>query len=154
MPVSLRAVTDDDVAMFFEHQRDPVAVEMAGFPARERDAHDAHWAKIRADPANYMRTIEADGVVAGNVLSWQGEEGRLVGYWVGREHWGKGIATAALRECLDEISERPLMAFVASQNAGSMRVLEKCGFVRVGEDEEGFVFRLDAPAESSGRAVS
>jgi len=153
LSVSLREVADDDVAIFFEHQRDPVAVEMAGFPAREREAHDAHWAKIRADPANYMRTIEADGVVVGNVVSWQGEEGRLVGYWVGREHWGKGIATAALRACLDEISERPVYALVVSHNAGSIRVLEKCGFVQVGEDEEGPVFRLDAAAESSSRAV-
>ena len=126
---------------------------MAGVPARDEEPFFAHWKKIRADPANYMRTIEADGVVAGNILSWQSEEGRLVGYWIGREHWGKGIATAALRLVLEEIQERPLKAFTASQNAASMRVLEKCGFVRVGEDEEGFVFRLDAAAESSRRAV-
>jgi RimJ/RimL family protein N-acetyltransferase len=154
LPVSLREVADDDLAVFFEHQRDPEGVAMAGVPARDEEAFYAHWEKIRADPTNYLRTIEADGVVVGNVVSWRGEEGRLVGYWVGREHWGKGIATAALRECLDEIEERPLIAFTAFQNRGSMRVLEKCGFVRVGEDEEGFVFRLDARAESSGRAVS
>ena len=96
MPVSLRAVADDDLPIFYEHQRDPVGVAMAGVPSRDEEAFFAHWKKIRADPNNYMRTIEADGVVAGNVVSWQGEEGRLVGYWVGREHWGKGIATAAL----------------------------------------------------------
>jgi RimJ/RimL family protein N-acetyltransferase len=127
---------------------------MAGFPAREREAHDAHWAKIRADPDNYMRTVEADGTVAGNVLSWHGDEGRLIGYWIGREFWGKGVATAAVSAMLDEIDERPLIAFVAPQNVGSIRVLEKCGFVRVGEDEEGFVFRLDAAAEPPARALS
>ena len=153
MPVSLRAVADDDLPIFYEHQRDPEGVAMAGVPSRDEEAFFAHWKKIRADPNNYMRTIEADGVVAGNVVSWQGEEGRLVGYWVGREHWGKGIATAALNALLDEISERPLVAFVHAENAGSIRVLEKCGFVRVGEDEEGFVFRLDAPAERIRRAL-
>ena len=154
MSVTIREVADDDVAIFYEHQRDPEAVAMAAFPAREREAHFAHWEKIRADPANYMRTIEANGAVVGNVVSWQGDEGRLVGYWIGREHWGKGIATAALRAAIEEIPERPLMAYVASENAGSIRVLEKCGFVRIGEDEEGFVFGLDASAESSRRAVS
>jgi RimJ/RimL family protein N-acetyltransferase len=154
LPVSLRAVADDDLAIFYEHQRDPEGVAMAGVPSRDEEAFFAHWEKIRAEPTNYLRTIEVDGAVAGNVVSWQGEEGRLVGYWVGREHWGKGIATAALNAFLDEISERPLVAFVHAENAGSIRVLEKCGFVRVGTDEEGFVFRLDASAEPLRRALS
>jgi RimJ/RimL family protein N-acetyltransferase len=143
----LREVTDADLPVFYEHQLDPVAVEMAGFPSRERDAFFAHWAKNRANPANIHRTIEVEGAVAGNVVSWQGDEGRLVGYWIGREHWGKGIATEALRRFLEEIPERPLYALVAAHNAGSIRVLEKCGFARIGEDAEGPVFRLDAPAE-------
>jgi len=153
LSVTLREVADDDLAVFFEDQRDPEGVAMAGVPARDQQAFFAHWEKVRADPTNYFRTIEVEGTVAGNVVSWQGEEGRLVGYWISREHWGKGIATAALRALLEEIPERPLIAFAASQNAGSIRVLEKCGFVRVGEDEEGFVFRLDGSAESSRHAV-
>jgi RimJ/RimL family protein N-acetyltransferase len=94
-----------------------------------------------------------DGEAVGNVVSWEGEEGRLVGYWIGREHWGKGIATAALTAFLDVVRMRPLFALVHAGNAGSIRVLEKCGFVRIGQDEEGFVFRLDAPAESLRHAV-
>jgi len=149
----LREVRDEDLLFFYENQRDPPGVAMAGVPSRDREAFMAHWDKIRADPANVQRTVETDGEVAGNVVSWPSEEGRLVGYWIGRAYWGRGIATAALGALLDEISERPLHAFVAAENAGSIRVLEKCGFVRVGEDDEGFVFRLDAPAESR-RALS
>ena len=150
----LRKVTDSDLPVFYEHQRDPLAVEMADFPARDHDAFFAHWARVRADPANIYRTIEVDGEVAGNVVSWHGEEGQLVGYWIGREYWGRGIATEALRRLVNEVvPERPLAALVAAGNIGSIRVLEKCGFVRVGEDEEGFVFRLDAPAETNARAI-
>jgi hypothetical protein len=47
--ISLREVTDADVEMFYDHQRDPMAVEMAAVPAREKEAHLQHWAKIRAD---------------------------------------------------------------------------------------------------------
>jgi RimJ/RimL family protein N-acetyltransferase len=152
--VVLREVRDTDLPIFFRDQRDPAGLALANVPSRKRDDFMAHWRKIRADPTNVVRTVELDGAVAGNVVSWRSAEGRLVGYWIGREYWGRGIATAALGALLEVIPERPLHALVAAGNAGSIRVLEKCGFVRIGEDEEGFVFRLDAPAESSGHALS
>jgi RimJ/RimL family protein N-acetyltransferase len=52
-----------------------------------------------------------------------------VTYWLGREFWGPGIATAALRKLLEIVAERPLVARAAADNAASIRVLEKCGFV-------------------------
>jgi RimJ/RimL family protein N-acetyltransferase len=153
MSVVLRDVRDEDLPIFFEDQRDPAGVAMAQVPVRDHAAFMAHWAKIRADPTLVVCTVEVDGEVAGNVGSWPSEEGRLVGYWIGRAYWGRGIATAALGALLEVISERPLHAFVAAGNVGSIRVLEKCGFVRVGEDEEGFVFRLDAgPRGHSGHS--
>jgi RimJ/RimL family protein N-acetyltransferase len=141
--IRLREVSDEDLPIFFEDQRDPVGVAMADVPSKDEEAFYAHWEKNRARPDAIHRTIEADGVVAGNVVSWIGDEGRLVGYWVSRDYWGKGIATAALRAFLDEVPERPLWALVHAENAGSIRVLEKNGFVQVSEDEHGPVFRLD-----------
>jgi RimJ/RimL family protein N-acetyltransferase len=52
----------------------------------------------------------------------------LVGYWIGKEYWGRGIATAALQEFLTHLKMRPLHAYVAKHNKASIRVLEKCGF--------------------------
>jgi RimJ/RimL family protein N-acetyltransferase len=46
-------------------------------------------------------------------------------------HWGRGIATAALSELIKLERARPLHA-AAADNAGSIRVLEKCGFVVAG----------------------
>lgn len=126
--VELRPVHDEDLATFFVHQQDPVAASMAALPARERAAFLAHWTRIRADPANILRTVLADGRVAGNLVSWEQAGQRLVGYWLGREHWGRGIATAALRLFLAEVATRPVHAHVAVANAGSVRVLRKCGF--------------------------
>ncbi len=71
------------------------------------------------------------------------------GYWIGREYWGKGIASAALADFLDVVEDRPLHARVAKHNAGSIRVLEKCGFARCGENDEELVFRLDASASQA-----
>jgi RimJ/RimL family protein N-acetyltransferase len=128
--VYLRAVEDRDLDVFFAHQADPEAAEMAAFPARGKDQFTAHWAKIRAEGTNVLRTIVAYGAVAGNIVSWEQDGQRLLGYWVGREHWGRGIATQALAQLVGQVTARPLYAHVAVHNVGSVRVLEKCGFRR------------------------
>jgi RimJ/RimL family protein N-acetyltransferase len=121
-------VVDDDVGIFFEYQFEAGASEMAAFPTRSKEEHFAHWSKIRADPNATLRTIAVGSDVAGNVVSWRDGARRLVGYWVGKAYWGRGIATTALRQFLAETPERPLHAYVAAHNVGSIRVLEKCGF--------------------------
>jgi RimJ/RimL family protein N-acetyltransferase len=142
MRVQLRDVRDDDLPTLFEHQMDPEANRMANFDARDRDAFMAHWAKILMDETVVARTVVHRDAVAGNVVSWTHDDERDVGYWIGREHWGKGVATAALGAFLAELPERPLFAHVATHNVGSIRVLEKCGFERTDdgptiEDGEG-----------------
>ena len=148
--VRLRKVRDDDLEIFFRHQDDPEANRMANFDARDRDAFMAHWAKILREETGLIRTVESGGVVAGNIVSWQHDGERDVGYWIGRDHWGKGIATAALSAFLTEIDARPLHAHVVAHNLGSIRVLEKCGFQRTSTPPadaggvEELLFRLDA----------
>src|SRR4051812_8715764 len=133
----LRDVREDDLDVFFEQQRDPEGMAMALMPAREREAFDAHWQRILANPACIIRTIDADGEVAGNMLSWVMEGRQMVGYWLGSEFWGRGLATAALAELVEkQLPKRPLHAWVARSNLGSIRVLEKCGFVKVEEHTE------------------
>lgn len=148
--VRLREVRDDDLPIFLDHQQDPVAVAMAGVPARDRETFMEHAARIRADPTVTYRTILVDGRVAGNIVAWDDDGQHDVGYWIGREHWGRGVATLALGAFLREITMRPLYAHVATHNLGSSRVLQKCGFRIVGSarvEPEGIdelVLRLDA----------
>ena len=107
---------------------------MAAFPARDREAFMAHWTKIMADDSVILKTVVVDGHVAGNVVSWVERKGRpVVGFWIGREHWGKGIATGALSAFLGHVKARPLFAHVAKHNVASKRVLEKCGFTESSE---------------------
>jgi RimJ/RimL family protein N-acetyltransferase len=143
----LREVVEADLPVFYEHQRDPEAAAMAAFPSRERDVFMAHWARTLANDANLTWTVVSDGEVAGNIGCWEADGQRLVGYWIGREFWGRGLATQALSELLGAVRERPLHAHVAKHNAASIRVLEKCGFVEVGghAGDDGFeelVFEL------------
>jgi RimJ/RimL family protein N-acetyltransferase len=129
----LREVVDADLPVFYEHERDPEAAAMAVFPSRERDVFMARWAKTRADESALTWTVVSDGAVAGNIGCWADDGRRFVGYWIGREFWGRGLATQALTELLDLVDARPLHAYVAMSNVASIRVLEKCGFVKVEE---------------------
>jgi RimJ/RimL family protein N-acetyltransferase len=128
--VRLRAVEISDLDVLYEHQTDPEAAAMAAVPARDREQFDARWAKILLDDAAVARTILADGVVAGVLNSWPAEGQRMVGYWIGREQWGRAVATRALGQFVNEMPDRPLYAHVAAHNIGSIRVLQKCGFHR------------------------
>ena len=130
--VRLREVTDADLPTFFEHQREPDANRMAAFPARDRQAFMAHWSRTMADPAALVQTILVGEEVAGYVASWESEGRRLVGYWIGRDWWGRGVASAGLAAFLECIPTRSLYARVAKHNRGSIRVLEKCGFQHSG----------------------
>src|SRR5512132_1829315 len=137
----LRDLIQEDLSVFFEHQRDPEAVEMAAFPAREREPFYEHWHRIMGDDELVAKTIVSEGEVAGNISSWERDGKRLVGYWLGREFWGRGLATQALAELVEELTVRPLYAEVSTTNIGSIRVLEKCGFTVVGtttEQDEAF----------------
>jgi len=131
--IRLRPVEDADLPIFFEHQRDPESSAMAGVPARERAAFDEQWERIRGDEVSFVRTIVGDGEVVGNLMSWKADGVREIGYRIGREHWGQGVASAALAAFVRELDERPLHASVLPDNHASRRVLEKVGMERHGE---------------------
>jgi RimJ/RimL family protein N-acetyltransferase len=140
--VSLRDVEASDLPIFFEHQRDPEATRMAAFPARDRESFNTHWARILADPTVITRTILVDGQVAGNMGCFEQDGLREVGYWIGREFWGKGVATAALAQFLTQLPMRPLYGFVAHHNIASARVLQKCVFSVCREEPDGVLMIL------------
>ncbi len=137
MTVTLREVTQEDLPLFFEHQLNPEATQMAAFPSRDRAAFMAHWAKIMSNESAtaILNTILADGAVAGNIVSWEAGGERNLGYWLGQSFWGKGIASAALAQFIARIEARPLYAHVVRHNVASIRVLEKCGFRRAPEEK-------------------
>lgn len=135
--IFLRPVIHTDLSIFFEQQQDPDANHMAAFTSRDPSDHQAfntHWQKIMVDQSIIIRTIIYLNQVAGYVLSYLDEGKPEVGYWVGKEFWGKGIATRALAEFLSSANTiRPIYARTAKDNQASKRVLEKCGFCVIKE---------------------
>ncbi len=134
----LRNVVDDDLAIFFEQQLDVDANYMAAFTTKDptqREAFAAHWNRILTDPAVIIKTIIVDEQVVGYVSSYEEAGKSEVTYWIGKEYWGKGLATRALSDFLGHVTmTRPIYARVAKDNIGSLRVLHKCGFTITGED--------------------
>jgi len=142
--VQLRDVEADDLPLFFEHQRDPIAVALVAFRSRDRAAFDQHWEKLLADHSCLKKTIVVVSAVsadysahqvAGNIGSWLSDGKREIGYWIDRALWGRGIATEALSAFLRLEQTRPLHAGVATHNAASIRVLQKCGFTLLGPEQ-------------------
>lgn len=133
----LREVREADLTVFYKQQVDPEANRMAAFTAKDptdRVAFTAKWEKILADEAIILRTILYGEQVTGYIVchGWFGEP--EVSYWLGKEYWGRGIASAALVQFLAVVEVRPLYARAAKDNAASIRVLKKCGFTVCGED--------------------
>ncbi|MFT3830336.1 MAG: GNAT family N-acetyltransferase [Opitutaceae bacterium] len=154
--VTLREVESSDLETFYRQQLDPEANWMAAFVGidpRDRAAFDAHWGKILQAPRITQRTILAADQIAGHVACFPDGEKLEVTYWLGREFWGRGIATRALAQLLRLVVVRPIFARTAADNRRSLRVLEKCGFRIMGTDKgfangrgaetEEYLLRLD-----------
>src|SRR5215471_16407794 len=154
--ITLRNVETSDISIFFERQLDREANRMAAFVRKERHdraAFDAHWKRIMDATGIVNKTILRGEEVAGHISCYP-QEGELeVTYWLGKEHWGNGVATQALKKLLQEITHPPLFARAAKDNIGSIRVLQKCDFKIIGENKdfaqgrseetEEYIFRLD-----------
>ncbi len=139
--VCLRDVGPADLEVFFAQEHDPEAARRSKFPPREREAFMTHWTtKVLGDPTVFVQAVTVDGELAGNVVAWWHDDRRFIGYWLGREYWGRGIGTRALALFLAREKTRPLHADPFAGNTGSVRLLEKHGFrrtetVRHGEHE-------------------
>lgn len=136
--VTLREVEPADLDAFFVHQLDPEANRLAAFVGKnphDRAAFDAHWQRNLNSPANTNRTIVAGGQVVGHIACYPQGADPEVTYWIGREFWGRGVATHALQQMLRLVTARPMLARVATDNLGSLKVLQKCGFKITGTDK-------------------
>jgi RimJ/RimL family protein N-acetyltransferase len=160
--VALRPVDDADLDALFEQMRDPESVRMAAFTAKDPDdrtAFDVHMAKIRTSPEVTTRVITLDGRLVGSIASFVIESDTEVTYWIDRSFWGQGIATRALALLLESVPVRSLFARAASDNVGSLTVLQKAGFAITGTETsfangrnteiEETILRLDEPTRTA-----
>jgi RimJ/RimL family protein N-acetyltransferase len=136
--VLLRDVEDADTEVFFAHQQDADAARRVRFTPRDHDAFVTHWTtRVVGDPGVFVQAVTVDGEVAGNIVAWWEGERRFLGYWFGREFWGRGVGTRAVALFLERERHRPIYADPFSGNVASVRLLERCGFRREGTIQHG-----------------
>ena len=142
--ILLRSVLETDLPTLFEQQLDREAVAMSAYPSKDRGEFMRHWEGILHNKSIIARTIIYKEKIAGHLICWkEGKYEQRVGYWIGKQFWGRGIATSALKEFLTEIRVRPLYAEVANHNVASKRVLEKNGFALLDAGAKVTIFRLE-----------
>lgn len=135
--VALRPIVDADLDALFDQMRDPESVRMAAFTARDPDdraAFDAHMAKLRSSADTTVLAITRGGRLVGSIGHFVMEGDTEVTCWIDRAAWGQGVASRALALLLQDIDVRPVHARAASDNIGSLRVLQKAGFTIVGTE--------------------
>jgi RimJ/RimL family protein N-acetyltransferase len=137
MTIILRDLEDADLDRLFDWERDEAAVEMAAFTRADpsdRDAFDAHYERVRHDPAVTLQAIDDGNGLVGTIASFTMDGDREVSYWIAPHRWGEGLASAALRVFLSLEVTRPLGARVAEHNLRSTAVLVRAGFVEIGSE--------------------
>lgn len=135
--VALRPLYESDLDALFRQMSDPESVRMAAFTAEDpndRQRFDAHMSRVMRSPETTNRAIILKGDFVGSIASFVVDGQTEITYWVDRAVWGRGIASHALALFLEVVRTRPLYARAASDNVGSLRVLEKAGFQVIGTE--------------------
>ncbi len=154
--ITLTKTIESDLNYFFQFQLDPEAIFMAAFTSKDpanKTAYIEKYTKFLSDPTIRNMTIKAGDRIVGSIAKFLMEGEAEITYWIDKQYWGKGIASAALNEFLKLEKSRPIFARVAFDNFGSQKVLEKCGFIKIGKDTgfanarqaeiEEFIYKLE-----------
>jgi RimJ/RimL family protein N-acetyltransferase len=147
--IILTKTKEDDLNAFFQFQLDQEATYLAAFTSKDpndKTAYIEKYSKHLTDPTINMRTIKANDEIAGSIAKFVMENDAEITYWIDRKFWGQGTATTALKDFLKIEQVRPIYGRVAFDNYGSQKVLEKCGFVKIGK-AKGFANARQAEIE-------
>ena len=138
LDIKLRPTEIADLDILFQFQTDKEGGYLAAFMSKDptdKLAYITKYTKLLADPTINNQTILMDNKIVGSVAKFVMEGDPEITYWIDRKYWGQGIATKALSQLLAIETTRPIFGRVAFDNFGSQRVLEKCGFIKIGTDK-------------------
>ncbi|MPY30698.1 GNAT family N-acetyltransferase [Streptomyces adustus] len=159
--VHLRVPTDEDAVAWHRIFDDPDVMEFHGGRSSELYVYEELTARQRRHDAErgfcLWTMLDESGRVVGftGAQPWPqewGPKGEIeIGWRLGREHWGKGYATAAARMTLERVRAagvESVVGMVLSQNARSIAVTRRLGmslaetFTTPTSKKEGHCYRL------------
>jgi ribosomal-protein-alanine N-acetyltransferase len=147
--ITLTKTEKEDLNTLFLFQLDKEATYLAAFTSKDPNdkiAYIEKYSKFLSDPTINMQTIKVEGEIVGSISKFVLDNKAEITYWIDRKFWGQGIATTALKDLLKMEQIRPIYGRVAFDNYGSQKVLEHCGFVKIGTDK-GFANARQAEVE-------
>lgn len=138
LDIKFRRTEAADLDNFFNFQLDKEASYLAAFTPKDpadKTTYLKKYTKFLNDKTINMQTIIVNNIIAGSISKFEIEGEAEITYWIDKKFWGNGIATASLKNLLTIEKTRPIFGRTAFDNFGSQRVLEKCGFVKIGTDK-------------------
>ena len=149
-------------AIFGRYASDPDVTRFLGWPRHQSVADTQAFLTFSAQeserwPAGpYLIWSRSDGqLLGGTGFGFETPEEAVTGYVLAKDAWGQGYATEALTAVVDvarQISVRRLYALCHPEHRASLRVLEKCSFVRDGSWSRRVEFPNLAPSVLQGVA--
>lgn len=136
--ITLKRSIVADLDQFFQFQLDEEASHLAAFTPKnptDKAAYLEKYTELLSHTTVNMQTIYVDETIVGSISKFEIEGEAEITYWIDRKFWGRGIATRALKQLLTIEAIRPIFGRVAFDNWGSQKVLEKCGFIKIGKDQ-------------------
>ncbi len=134
MVICLRPITEADLQTLAQFLCDEDAIFMAGAGSGSTDVstHIQHFKKLMEDESISMAVIISGASVVGYIAAFMRGDEREITYWIGREYWGQGIASKAVKLFLPSLQEKyvgeQIFARVVKGNKASEHVLLKAGF--------------------------
>lgn len=154
--IQLRRTEISDLDLLFQFQLNKEGGYLAAFMPKDptdKSAYLNKYTKLLDDPTVNNQTIILHNRIVGSIAKFVMEGNTEITYWIDRNFWGQGIATRTLEKFLVVETTRPIVGRVAFDNFGSQKVLENCGFVKIGSDKgfanarqeeiEEFIYKLD-----------
>jgi [ribosomal protein S5]-alanine N-acetyltransferase len=138
LEIKLRPTEITDLDILFQFQLEKEGGYLAAFMPKDptdKIAYIDKYSKFLIDPTVNNQTIIFGNIIVGSIAKFVMEGDTEITYWIDRKFWGQGIATSSLNILLKLELNRPIYGRVAFDNFGSQKVLEKCGFVKIGVDK-------------------
>ena len=91
------------------------------------------YKKNKPSNLNLVITLDEEfvGTIGTHKVDYENESVEI-GYWIGENYWGKGIATKALKLFIKEVNKqfkpKRIVGYAFTFNTTSKKVMEKCGF--------------------------
>ncbi|MBK9149657.1 MAG: GNAT family N-acetyltransferase [Saprospiraceae bacterium] len=136
--IQLRKTVLIDFETLFEFQLDDEAKYLAAFNSADHSDKKAYIKKYKGlltDPTVNNHTVLLGNQIIGSISKFVMFGDNEITYWIDKKHWGQGFATNALQLFLSIEFSRHLFGRVAFDNYGSQKVLERCGFIKIGSDK-------------------